>query len=764
MKKIELLAPVGSHEAFISSINNGADAIYLAGEHFGAREKATFTNDELKEMIKYAHIREVRVHVVINTLIYDDEIDRVMEFVDFLYNNDVDAVIVQDLGIITLIHKTYPDLEIHASTQLNTLNYKQAQVLKDLGVSRVILAREANLDVVKEIKEKVNIDVEIFAHGALCMGYSGQCLFSSLAAKKSGNRGECLQLCRLPYSFMINDKRAISDGEYLLSCKDLCTLEYIDDFIEAGVTSLKIEGRVKSASYVGKTVSMYRKYIDEFYSTNKINVDKNDILDLKKVFNRDFTKGYIKDEKARDIVNHFRPNNIGVKIGRVVKIDNNKVYVKLTQQLYQGDGVRFISDHGDTGMFVNKLYNKGLLTNVGEANEIIGIELKNRVNIGDIVYKTSDIILNKQIEENNTKCVKRFPIDVKVEAYIGKNLVIEAIDNLNNKVRVKSEYVIDKANNTPTSKERIKEQINKLRESVYYLNQFDIEGDEMIIIPISIINRLRNEMIDCLNKKREIINTRKGKQISEFENIEIVCDDFSYMYKINNKDQYEIIKEYENDKNIYWFNKECVYPYFRISNGLISPKNNSVLVNELSDIDTTKYMIANTYMNTTNIYALYTLYKLGFKRVTLSVEMGLERIKNLINNYKKVFGFVPNVEVIVYGKTDLMITKHCPINNILKDSDIDCGRCKGDRFYLLDRKGYKLELLKDGLCNIRIINPKRLHLIEYVDILKEIGVSKVRLEFTSEDKEEIREIYLGYKNKSLDLLSVTRGYFSELED
>ena len=641
MKKIELLAPVGSYEAFISAINNGADAIYLAGEHFGAREKATFTNDELKEMIKYAHVREVRVHVVINTLIYDDEIDKVMEFVDFLYNNDVDAIIVQDLGIITLIHQTYPDLEIHASTQLNTLNYKQAKVLKDLGVSRIILAREASIEVVKQIKEKVGIDVEIFAHGALCMGYSGQCLFSSLVSKKSGNRGECLQLCRLPYSFMINDKRIITNGEYLLSCKDLCTLDYIGEFIEAGVTSLKIEGRVKSASYVGKVVSIYRKYIDNFYNDNILNVDKNDVLDLKKVFNREFTKGYIKEEKARDIVNHFRPNNIGIKLGRVVKIDNNKVYIKLSESLNQGDGIRFISEHGDTGMFVNKLYHKGLLVNGGKPSDIVYVELRNKVNIGDDVYKTSDVILNKEIEENNKKCNKRFPIDVKVEAYIGKNLVIEARDDLGNVVLVKSEYIIDRANKTPTSKERIKEQINKLNESVYYLNEFNIEHDEMIIIPISVINKLRNEMIECLNKKREIINVRKGKQKTSFKDINIVCDNFSYMYKVNNKEQYEVISEYEENKNIYWFNDECVYPYFRISNGIFNPKNDSVLINELSDINNNKYMIANMYMNTTNIYALYTLYSLGFKRVTLSVEMGLDRIKNLIASYKRVFGYIP---------------------------------------------------------------------------------------------------------------------------
>lgn len=761
MKKIELLAPVGSHEAFISAINNGADAIYLAGEHFGAREKATFTNEELREMIKYAHIREVRVHVVINTLIYDDEIDKVMEFVDFLYNNDVDAIIVQDLGIITLVHNTYPDLEIHASTQLNTLNYKQAKVLKDLGVKRVIMAREASLENIKEVIEKVDIDVEVFAHGALCMGYSGQCLLSSFTMKKSGNRGECLQLCRLPYSFCENDKKIDTNGEYLLSCKDLLTLDRINQFIDTGVVSIKIEGRVKSASYVGKVVSLYRKYIDQYYDKHKVEIEKEDITDLKKVFNRDFTKGYVFNEKSRDIVNTFRPNNIGVKLGEIVKVDRNKAVIKLCETLNQGDGVRFIGNSSDSGMIVNKMYLDGLLTNKANVNDYVSVELKCNANIKDIVYKTSDSILNKEIEINNTKISKRFPINVKVETYLNKKLVIEANDDLNNCVKVISDYIIDKANKTPTTKERIKEQIAKLNDSVYYLKDCQIIGDEMIIIPISVINHLRNDMIDALNKKREKINDRKGKREISFENIDIEVEPFGYTYKVNNNLQYETLKEYVKESDIYFTKIDCIYAYPRISNGIINPKNDRVLINELSDINKDKIMIANAYLNTTNIYALYTLYKLGFKRVTLSLEMGYERIKALINNYKKIFGNMPNIEVIVYGKIDLMITKHCPINRVLTREDINCNRCKEDSFSLVDRKGYKLELIKDSLCNIRILNPKKLHLIEYCNDLKDIGVSKLRLEFTTEDEEKIQEVIQGYEKGYLDLLGVTRGYFSD---
>ena len=757
MGKIELLAPVGSYDAFISAINNGADAVYLAGEHFGAREKATFTNEELEEMIKYAHVREVRVHVVINTLIYDDEMDRVMEFVDFLYNHDVDAIIVQDLGVITRIHHEYPDLEIHASTQLNTMSVESARVLKDLGVSRVILAREVDLETVVKIKQEVGIDVEVFAHGALCMGYSGQCLFSSLTAKKSGNRGECLQLCRLPYNLVKNGEKQVVN-KYLLSCKDLCTVEYVDKLIEAGITSLKIEGRVKSASYVGKVVSVYRKYIDEYYKNNKIEVENKDINDLKKVFNREFTKGYLFRENHKDIVNTYRPNNIGIRLGEVVGVNKNKVSIKLDTSIHQGDGIRIVNDKEDTGLYVNKLYKKGLLVNSANKGEVVSIDLYKKVKIKDIVYKTSDILLNKEIEDNNKIVTKKFPIDVRVEAYVNKTLKFIAKDNLNNEVEVESEYVIDLANKTPTSKERIKEQIAKLNESVYSLNEFDFNGDEMIIIPISVINKLRNEMVEKLNLKREKRHLRKGKQELKLKDIKVEKEEFDYMYKANTREQFDVISSYVKDDQIYYNNDRCIYAYPRISNGILKPKNKGVLINELSDVNVDKYMVANMYLNTTNIYALYTLYSLGFKRVTLSVEMSFERIENLIKNYKKVFGYTPNVEVVVYGKIDLMVTKHCPINKHVGAKNIGCGECSND-YCLIDRKGYKLDLLNDGLCNIRILNPKKLHLINYVSDLIEAGVSRVRLEFTNETKRETMDVIEGYNVGELELGGVTNGYF-----
>ena len=302
-----------------------------------------------------------------------------------------------------------------------------------------------------------------------------------------------------------------------------------------------------------------------------------------------------------------------MKLGEVVGVNKNKVSVKLQDDIHQGDGIRIVTKGEDVGLFANKIYKKGLLVNGVLKGEIISLDVYGNVNVKDAVYKTSDVVLNDEIKELNKIVIKRFDIDVKVEAYCYKPLKIIASDNRGNSIEVESEFIVDVANKTPTSKERIKEQIAKLNDSVYSLRTCEIVGDEMIIIPISVINKLRNEMIEKLNEKRKVNHVRLGKKELNLPEIKIEKEEFSYMYKANNREQYDVISSYVSPEFIYFNNKESVYAYPRISNGVIKPQNNSVLVNELSDINEEKNMIANTYLNTTNIYSLYCLYSLQLK-------------------------------------------------------------------------------------------------------------------------------------------------------
>lgn len=759
---IELLAPVGSLEAFKSALDNGANAIYLAGRKFGAREKATFSNDELIDIIKEAHINDVKVYVTINTLIYDDEIEEALNFVEFLYNNDCDAVIVQDLGLITLIHNIYPDLVIHASTQMNTMTLKQAKILKDMGVKRIVVARETAIDLIREIIDTVKIEVEVFVHGALCVSYSGQCLFSSCLLKKSGNRGECLQLCRLPYSLYKEDEK-IADNQYLLSMKDLNTIHHVKELVDANITSLKIEGRLKSGSYVGMVTRIYRKYLDNYINNKNFVVGRDDYKNLKQVFNREFTKGYLFGENNNDISNIHRPNNMGVRIGKVIDVRNNRVTIKLEDELNQGDGIRIVGKD-DVGFCVNKMEVNRLLVNSASKGAMVAINIREKIEVNSTVYKTSDIKINEDIEKTSHR--RKFPIRVHVEALIDNNLRVSFEDEANNKVEIISEYKVIKANNSPTSKEKISQQLSKLNETNYFIEDIVINSDEMVLIPVSVINDVRRNLVNKLNDARSKKNQRKGKKKLSLDSVFINTEEFGLKVKVSNDDQYQVVKKYVADSSVYYNKENNIFPYPRISENKVSTKNSKVLLNEIHDINYDKEMIANYYMNCTNIFALYTLYKLGFKRVTLSIEMSKTRIYNLINNYKKYFNVNPNVEVVVYSKTDLMISKYCLINKCLNKENKECGECLRNKYFLEDRKGYKIPLMKDYFCNLRLLNPRALMILEYVDEMKDNGVNCVRIEFTNEDQKECQDILDCYQGKDVDLDSrkFTYGYYKEKEE
>lgn len=759
--EIELLAPVGSFEAFKSALNNGANAIYLAGRKFGAREKATFSNEELIDIIKEAHINEVKVYVTVNTLIYDDELNDVLEFIDFLYNNDCDAVIVQDIGLITLIHNIYPDFVIHASTQMNTMTLKQASMLKSMGVSRIVVARETSIELIKEIIEKIGIEVEVFIHGAMCVSYSGQCLFSSCLLKKSGNRGECLQLCRLPYSLYKGEEKLV-DNEYLLSMKDLNTIHYIKNLVDAKITSLKIEGRLKSGSYVGMVTKAYRNYIDKYVRDRNTFVEAQDYKKLKQVFNREFTKGYLFDENNFELTNTHRPNNMGIKIGKVIDSRNGKVYIKLEEELSQGDGIRIVGNE-DVGFTVNKMEVNRLLVNNAKKGQIITINVREPVEVNSFVYKTNDIKLNEEIEKVGKK---KFPISAYVEAHIDSKLKVKFKDNRNNEVEMISEYVVVKANNSPTSKEKIEQQLSKLNETNYYLNKVEFNCDEMVLIPVSIINEMRRNLVEKLNEKRSITNKRKGKQKLDLTSPKIHSEDFDLYVKVSNDTQYNLVLNYVDNNHIYYKGNDCIYAYPRISENKIKVENTKVLINELHDVGDDKEMIANYYLNCTNIFALYALYKLGFKRITLSIELNKSRIFSMLENYEKYFNEKPNVEVVIYSKTDLMITKYCLISKCLGNNNKECGECLKNNYFLEDRKGYKIPLVRDYFCNMRLLNPRAMMLFEYIEEMKEKGVNCVRIEFTNEEEQECKDILDSYMGEEVELDSrkFTYGYFKEKEE
>lgn len=640
MKKIELLAPAGDMQCLVAAINAGCDAVYLGGNLFGARSFAgNFSNEELIEAIKYAHIYGVKVYVTTNTLVYENEVSVFLEYIDFLHKNNVDAIIIQDIGMLDLIRKTYPNLEIHASTQMHIHNLEGVKFLQELGVKRIVLARETSILKIKEIKEKTQADLEVFVHGALCVSYSGQCLMSSLIGDRSGNRGTCTQNCRKQYKLN-------NESGYFLSMKDLNNIKNVGKLIDIGVDSLKIEGRMKSPEYVYLIVSLYRKAIDNYYLYSEVNITDNDILNMKKIFNRKFTNGFLFDSK--DVINKKRPNHIGVELGKVIDYKKNEVTIELKDTLNRLDGIRIIGKK-DYGFIVDKILENN--KSVEKSMKTVKLFCKEEVEIGSLVVKTTDYLLTKEINKM-MKIDKKIPINIKV--ILKENLKIIMDDGINNVYVVGNK--IQKSINNSITKDRIEQQISKLGNTPFSINKLEIEMDENIFINIKDVNELRREAVDLLIEKR--------------------IYDIPYLKK-----EYSIdVKDYKIEKNInvlnetnkqidgkYIYGKNGIKKLPRVINELLE-YNEPLLVGELGSVYKYNNIDTDFSLNVVNSYSVAFLHSLGVKKITLSLELSPKQIKLLIESYIARYNRKPNVEVIVYGRLESMILKNKMNDGYLIDS------------------------------------------------------------------------------------------------
>ena len=709
---LELLAPVGNIDCLKAAINAGCDAVYLAGRNFGARSFAgNFSSGELIEAIKICHLYGVKVYVTVNTLIYDTEVERFINYIDFLHRNNIDAVIMQDIGMIDLVRKTYPNLEVHASTQLHIHNQEGVKLCEELGIKRVVLARETPIELIEEIKKNTNIDIEIFTHGALCMSYSGQCLISALIGNRSGNRGTCAQSCRQAYSLEI-DNKVVEENKYLLSTKDLNTLDYLDKLIDIGVNSLKIEGRMKRTEYVYLVTSIYRRAIDNYKKYGKTNITEKEIEELKKIFNREFTRGFIFNEENNEFVNTYRPNHIGIKIGKVLEQKNNQVRIKLYNDLNINDGIRIIGEN-DTGCIITIMYKNGKKVDNAFKGDIISIPIKDKVNINDIVVKTTDY---KQLKDLNEKINidKKINIKGKCTLKVGEPIKFYITD-YNNEVELTSDYIVEEAKKSETTKDRIKEQLEKLGDTIYKFDILDIESDKNIFVPINKLNELRREVINILNEKRLYkIEYKKEKYNISVDNYEKVnkksCLISTYEEYLKVKDNFDII--YVDNKELL-IEEKCILKLPRVLEHLDN-YNQKLLVGELGSVYKYKNVDTDFSLNVTNSYSVAFLHSIGVNKITLSHELNYKQVKKLIEDYKERYKNHPNLEVIVSGYEEAMICKY----NMLKKHNKDKG-------YLIDRFNNKYKIIvKNNL--MYIYNFKKRNLTDnYFDI----GINYIRTNF-----------------------------------
>ena len=754
-QKIELLAPAGSRDAFIGAINAGADAVYISGKNYGARKFANnFSKEEIAELIKYAHLRDVLVYVTINTIIFEEEIKALFDYSDFLVMNKVDAIIVQDLGIIEQFVLRYPDTEIHASTQMNTYNIEQLKYLKDLGVTRVILARETSVDTISKMNAEVDIDLEAFIHGALCVSYSGNCLFSSMNGGRSGNRGECAQPCRLQYKLFKKDE-LIEDERYLLSTKDLMTIDNLVKVIESGLKSLKIEGRMKKPEYVIATVRAYREAVDSYFNKTETFDIQERIQELKVVFNRDYTKGYILNEEPFKINNSFRPNHQGIKVGKVLTFERGKTRIQLCDTLSKHDGIRILGET-DLGGQVDKIVKDGQSVLVAYANDIITIDLPKEVEVDSVVMKTLDRPLQDSLNPYLKENFKLANLEGKLECFVGKPVKLTLKTKNLDEIVKESEYIIEVAKKPSQTQEKILSQFDKFGNTFYQLDKFEVITDGLGFIPNIIFNNLRRDVLSII--KETTLNSSE-KRIVAFDKFDISKTETNtqeLIVKVDTEEQLRAanhlgIEQIYTAENLRLPKEEdTILMMNRIWNSPAKYKDDAkIVIRDLGGVQFTKdkEVISDSTLNVTNSLSLASLVNKGVNIITVSPESSVENTYQLIRSFHNKYKFVPNIELIVYGKADLMLTKYCPITKSEGVYKENCNLCEKSDYSLFDSFDNQHRLVRDGFCNLRILHYRPLNLIKYIDRAFNMGISRLRLDFTDENYDETIQIIQAFRNR-----------------
>lgn len=751
--KYEILAPAGDMNALRAAVSAGANAVYLGYDEFSARAKAkNFNKKELEEAVKFAHLRNVKIYVTFNILIADFEIKRAMESIKMLHDIGVDALILQDIGIADRIRKDFPDFELHASTQMAVNNFYGAAFLKEMGFSRVVLARETPFFEVEKIKE-LDIDIETFIHGALCVCYSGECLMSSMIGGKSGNRGECAQACRRSYEILDFHKNKIARRLYYISPKDLNTLDDVAKVINAGGYSLKIEGRMKNPEYVYTLVSSYKKALE-----GKLKIEDKE--NTEQVFNRGFTKGFFNGDFGNNFISSDRPDNRGVEIGKVISISKNFAKVVFSVDVFEGDGLEFESNKGRFGFKVREFYKFG---------EEVNLVLHKMPTEGSKINRTYSKKLYEKVDDKIENYNFKRNLDLDLNINIGEN------PKINGKTEgFETNYELDKkvevAKKSGLSREKVLENISKTGDSIFEVRSVDLNLDEGAFLPISAINEMRREVVKKLENKileksiNRVLNpynfvegSNRAKIKSKDSKIKVFFNKFEDLDKTNLSNIDEIIirakdlekfkKKYKREVSIYLDKFYSYRELENLRNYILKDKVvEGVWINNLSEYyifkDEDVKINADIGLNIFNSNSAEFFYNLGLNSITISPELNSRQIQEIVKNNSVDFN------LISYGRVPVMTMKHCPYSVVKNCVDErDCPSCKYKNYLLRDEKNVDFEVLRQNTFT-EIFNSYPILLDEYVNRLKKNNVNLLILadEFT----DEVINLYKNYNDKDFE--------------
>lgn len=761
--KVELLAPAGNFDALIAAVQNGANAVYLGGDRFGARAFAgNFNDEQLKQAVAYAHIRNVKIYVTVNTIIDDLEFDQCIDFVQFLYNINVDALIIQDMGLAYIARKLFPDFEIHASTQMSISNTQDALFYKSMGFKRIVLARENSYEEINVIKQNTGLEIESFVHGALCVSYSGKCLFSFAKGGRSSNKGACAQPCRQKYSFKQNGNAV--DSIYFLSTKDLSSIKELDKIIQNGTDSLKIEGRMKRPEYVATVVKSYREALNGIEKGIPVDYDQLE-MNMKSIFNREFTKGFILKEYPNRIVNSATPNNIGIRIGTVLRIDskNKKIDILLEGDLSKGDGLSL-------GEHVGRIIKNGKIVDHATANDQVTLDFIGQAKVGEEVRKTSDSkVLNTALETMATEHIKTSVYGV-IKVKINEFPSLELWDDRGNVVAfTDNEEKVQPSVKNPLSEEIILKQLNKTESLPYNLKDLEIRLDEGAFLRVSTLNKLRREAFEQLSKSREILSSRIP--------INVKLDSFSsnitkqsklthlsanmIRVKCYTQEQLQACMEVGVD-SVYVDTIENyllsiglgLETYFYVPimikdrqirdlDGFITRYQPNILTNSIgfASYINNKYQelgseskIRLDYLaNILNRYSLEMLEELDFlDSASLSIESSKYTDDTTFGNTESL------LEIPIYLHPTLMFTEFCPNKKIKR-----CSTCNIHDHKLISEKNQSTVTLKRGMfCRMQIIDNAVIDKVASKKSFLNRGIDKFRVDLLNESKNETKRLLM----------------------
>lgn len=707
---MKIVAPAGNMERFYAAVKAGAQEIYMGLKGFGARRNAeNFTLEEYKEAIDYAHKRGVKIFLTLNTIMMEKEMEFLYPNLKVLYEHGLDAVIVQDLGYFKYMKENFPNMEYHGSTQMTVGNHYEAEYLRKLGFTRVVLPREMTFEEIKKIRENTSIELEIFVSGALCICYSGNCYMSSFIGSRSGNRGMCAQPCRKKYENSSGEKG------YLLSPKDqLLGFEEIKKLKEIGIESIKIEGRMKDPNYVFETVSYYRDLIDGIKAQEKSS----------ELFNRGYSKGYFYGNDNY-IMNKDYSYNLGKNLGLLSGKE-----LKLKSRVVLGDGIIYLSKDFEKlgGGYINKieLKNGDMSRKFAEANEVI--VLKDVPRGSKYVFKSYSKEVNDDAQSKMKKEEQRLLISGSFIGHIGEKPVLELVakNNLGIEVAVKviGEKEIEKASKKSLTSEELREKISEMGESTFTLGEFSCDIDEGIFMPLSVLKSLRRDCVEKLEKELVESYRRKAGNRYSLPIVEEKPREIELVAIVSNLVQENIVKKYGIEK-IYKRGIDIAK-----EGSLIEHDLNSKLASNLYQLleNNNDKVMVNWNLNITNRYSVEVLAETGkVESVIISPELSFEKIKEL-------------------GKTS--VKKAILGYSRLKGMYIELPLFEKEREILKNEEGDTFTAIKNDVGNTEIYLEKPLNILNDLKKLNDLMIDEVVLEFTTETGAEVEKVLEDMKNRT----------------